>query len=52
MTRFLQPRGFGDVESEAMVLVALLGTFGSRERAAAEIDAAAHIVERGFLAQG
>jgi len=33
------------------VLVALLGTFGSRERSAAAIDAAAHIIERGFLAQ-
>ena len=59
MTRFLRPRDFGDVlgdvpgdvDSEAMVLVALLGTFGSRERSAAAIDAAAHIIERGFLAQ-
>jgi AcrR family transcriptional regulator len=51
MTRFLRPRGFGDVEIEAMVLVALLGAFGSRRRTATAIDAAAHIVERGFLAQ-
>lgn len=49
MVRFLRPRAFGDVETEAMVLVALLGAFGSRERTSAAIDAAAHIVERGFL---
>jgi len=29
--------------------VALLSTFGSRERPAPTIDAAAHIFERGFL---
>jgi AcrR family transcriptional regulator len=49
MARFLQPRDFGDVETEAVVMVALLGVFGSRERPSAAIDAAAHIVERGFL---
>ena len=29
--------------------VALLGTFGARERPAATIDAAAHVIERGLL---
>jgi hypothetical protein len=32
-----------------VVLVALLGAFGERARDAAAVDAAAHIVERGFL---
>jgi AcrR family transcriptional regulator len=49
MVRFLQPREFGDVETEATVLVALLSAFGARERDTRTIDAAAHIVERGFL---
>jgi AcrR family transcriptional regulator len=49
MASFLRPRGFGDVDSEAVVAVALLATFGGRERSAATIDAAAHIIERGFL---
>lgn len=51
MAHFLRPRGFGDVDSEAIVTVALLGTFGARERPAASIDAAAHIIERGLLGQ-
>jgi AcrR family transcriptional regulator len=45
----LRARGFGDVESEALVAVALLGTFGSREQPATVVDAAAHVIERGFL---
>ena len=45
----LRPRGFGDVDAEAVIAVALLSTFGSRERPAPTIDAAAHIFERGFL---
>jgi AcrR family transcriptional regulator len=49
MVRFLKPRGFGDVDTEAVVMVGLLGSFGAHERAAPVIDAAAHIVERGFL---
>lgn len=49
MARFLRPRDFGDVETEAMVLVALLSAFGAQERSATTIDAAAHIIERGFL---
>ena len=35
LAHFLRPRGFGDVDSEAVVAVALLGTFGARERPAA-----------------
>jgi len=49
MARYLLPRGFGDVEFEAVVMVALLGVFGARRRPATEIDAAARVIERGFL---
>lgn len=49
MARFLAPRGFGDVDTEAVVTVALLATFGARERPAPTIDAAAHIIGRGLL---
>jgi len=49
MAHFLRPRGFGDVDAEAVLTVALLGTFGTRVRSAATIDAAAHIIERGLL---
>jgi hypothetical protein len=34
---------------EAVVMVALLGVFGGQARSAVEIDAAAHIIERGLL---
>lgn len=46
---FLAPRGFGDVETEAVVLLALLSAFGARERTPAELEAAAHVIERGLL---
>jgi AcrR family transcriptional regulator len=49
IARYLQPRGFGDVDIDAVVMVALLGVFGARKRARAEVDAAAHIIERGLL---
>jgi AcrR family transcriptional regulator len=49
LARYLRPRGFGDVDAEAVVCVALLGTFGAEQRSATTIDAAAHIVERGLL---
>ncbi len=49
MSRYLRPRGFGDFDTEAVVMVGLLGVFGARERPTAEIDAAAHIIERGLL---
>lgn len=39
----------GDVDIEAVVLVALLGAFGSQARGAATVEAAANIVERGLL---
>lgn len=49
LSRYLRPRGFGDVDMEAVVMVALLGVFGGQARSAVEIDAAAHIIERGLL---
>ena len=49
IARFLDRRRFGDVDSEALVMVALLSTFGARARTSATIDAVAHIVEQGFL---
>jgi AcrR family transcriptional regulator len=49
MARFLAPRGFGDVEVEAVVCVALLDAYGARRRTAAITEAAAHVLERGLL---
>jgi AcrR family transcriptional regulator len=49
MARVLAPRDFGDVEIEAVVMVALLEVFGARKRPGAEVDAAVHIIERGLL---
>jgi len=49
MARYLEPRGFGDADMEAVVMVALLGVFGARKRPPAEFDAAAHVIERGLL---
>lgn len=52
MVSFLERRGFGDVPMEALVLVALLSSFGARERTPGEVDAAAFIVEQGLLGLG
>jgi AcrR family transcriptional regulator len=49
MARYLNARGFGDVEIDAVVMVALFGVFGARPRPAAEIDATALVIERGLL---
>jgi AcrR family transcriptional regulator len=49
VARYLRPRDFGDVDMEAVVMVALLGVFGTRQRPPLEIEAAAHIIERGLL---
>ena len=51
LANYLRPRAFGDVDLDAVFLVALLGVFGARRRPPAEIEAAAHIVERGLLGQ-
>jgi AcrR family transcriptional regulator len=52
MAAFLERRGFGDVDAESLVMVALVSSFGAKERAAEEIDAAAHIIEQGLLGLG
>ena len=49
MARYLAPRGFGDVDMDAVFMVALFGVFGARPRPPAEIAAAAHVIERGLL---
>ncbi len=49
LSRYLRARGFGDIDMEAVVMVALFGVFGTRQRDAPEVEAAAHILERGLL---
>jgi hypothetical protein len=49
MARYLTPRGFGDVDADAVFMVALFGVFGARPRPPAEIEAAALVIERGVL---
>jgi AcrR family transcriptional regulator len=49
MVRFLEPRKFGDLDTEALVMVTMLGTFGARHRPGPEVDSAAHIIEQGLL---
>lgn len=50
MARVLRERTFGDIDAEALVLLAFVETFGYRARRPAEVDAALHVLERGFLA--
>jgi AcrR family transcriptional regulator len=49
MARLLAGRGFGDPETEALVMVAVVGAFGEKERSPATVDAAARIIERGLF---
>ena len=49
MVQFLEPRRFGDPELDAIVLLALVDAFGGHERPTRTVDAAVHIIERGFL---
>ncbi|HMQ28856.1 MAG TPA: helix-turn-helix domain-containing protein, partial [Acidimicrobiales bacterium] len=49
MAGFLAPRGFGDVDTEAVALVALLEAYGARPRGTAATDTAALVIEQGFL---
>ena len=49
MARVLETRDFGDADTDAVVLLALVDAFGGRERSSREVDATAHIIERGFL---
>jgi AcrR family transcriptional regulator len=49
MVRFLEPRGFGDVDTEALAMLALLDALGGRVQTSSMVEAAALIVERGLL---
>src|SRR5918996_3755856 len=49
MARFLAPRGFGDPDTDALVMVALLDGFGARPQTPATVGATAQIIERGLL---
>jgi AcrR family transcriptional regulator len=49
VVRLLQDRGFGDVDADAVVLLALVEAFGSVPRQPLEVDAALYVIERGFL---
>jgi AcrR family transcriptional regulator len=52
MAHYLRPREFGDIDTEAVVMLSLLTAFGSRTRSPASIDATAYIIERGLLGAG
>ncbi len=52
LVRFLSARDFGDVDTDALLMVSLLDAFGPRRREPVMIDAAAHIIERGLLGFG
>jgi AcrR family transcriptional regulator len=49
MAHVLRPRGFGDPETDAIVLLAVVDTFGLRARRGHEVEAAARTIERGFM---
>jgi AcrR family transcriptional regulator len=49
MAGFLQHRGFGDTDADAVVMVGLLDAFGSQPRPASTVDAATRIIQRGLL---
>ena len=51
MVRVLAERGCGDVDVEAVVMVALLGAFGAQPPATSTIDAAVQIIGRGLVGQ-
>lgn len=46
---FLAPRGFGDVEADALLMIALLNAVGGVHSVPAGVEAAALLVERGLL---
>ena len=49
MVRFLTPRDFGDLDADALVMVALLDAIGARRSSTEVIEAGALIIERGLL---
>jgi hypothetical protein len=44
----MQGRTFGDVDVDAVVLLAVIEAFGSLPRDPVEVDAAIHVIEHGF----
>jgi AcrR family transcriptional regulator len=51
LARLVDGRGYGDVDAEAIVLLAVIEAFGSTPRTPVEVDVAVRVVERGFLAR-
>lgn len=49
LARRLAGRGFGDVDLESALLLAVLSSLGSRDRSPATLDAAALVIARGFF---
>lgn len=49
LVRFLEPRGWGDVETDALLAVVVLDSMGGRPQTAASTEAAALVVERSLL---
>ena len=49
LVRFLAPRGFGDVEADALLMMPLLDAMGGFRSLPANAEATALIVERGLL---
>jgi hypothetical protein len=49
MSGYLAPRGFGDVDTEALVMEALMSLFGGRVPSAGDVEATALVIERGLL---
>jgi AcrR family transcriptional regulator len=49
LVRYLRPRDFGDVDTEAVILLGLLGAFGASSRSSVTVDSAAYIIERGLF---
>lgn len=49
LVRFLEGRGFGDVDTDALLAVVLLDSMGARPQSEENIEAAALVVERGLL---
>ncbi len=48
MVRYLEPRGFGDVDTDAVIMVSLISGFGAEPRSPAAVDGGARIIERGL----
>jgi hypothetical protein len=45
----LEPREFGDVDIEALVMVSLLSAFSATLHPTSPVEATAHVIEHGLL---